>query len=152
MTTTKKGYALAAKLSPAIGYTEQIAETCSRICRTAATLHRLNEETCNGPWWMDNSDQNIGRLYRDQGDSETFRAARNRHSERMTQWESDLDAKHDSALRRLDSLVRDLPETDAGPWKLDAETDPRGCSVIIAPADGIVSGDSWGDRNGVCVP
>jgi hypothetical protein len=31
MTITKKGYELAAKLSPGIGYTDSIAETCPRI-------------------------------------------------------------------------------------------------------------------------
>lgn len=151
MATTKKGMELARKLAPAIGYTSAIDETCSRICRTAATLHRLNEEECNGPGWMNYSDQNIGRLYRAEGDSEAFRAARDKHSARMEKWQTDLESQHDRVLNRLDSLVRDLPDTDAGPWKLDAESDPRGCSVIISP-DSEFRGDSWGDRNGVCVP
>src|SRR4249919_1848710 len=44
---TKNGDKLANKLAPAIGWTNDIAETCSLICRHAATHARLAEVECN---------------------------------------------------------------------------------------------------------
>jgi hypothetical protein len=147
---TRKGEELAAKLASAIGYTEAISATCARICRHAATLHRLNEEDCNGPYWMDASDRAIGALYRAEGASERHQAAVKAHSKRLERWSADLEHRIHATLKHLDSAVRDLPDTDEGPWKLDAESDPRGCSVIIHPSPE-VRGDSWG-QNGWCIP
>ena len=131
---TKKGYELAAKLAPAIGYTDAVVDLCSAIARNAATLHRLNEEGCNGHPANADGRLPIATVQRLQA-----------------RWEERVDRQTEATLKRLDSLVRDLPETDAGPWRLKAEEDPRGCSVILAPADGIIHGDSWGG-NGVCIP
>lgn len=136
--STYKGRTLARKLAPAIGYTSGIDETCSKICRAAATLHRLNEEACNGhPLQSANSSD------------PAFWARVDRLQEK---WEERVDRQTEQVLRRLDSLVRDLPETDMGPWKLVPEEDPRGCSVIVAPEGVEVRSDSWGERNGVCIP
>lgn len=136
MTTTKKGDELASKLNPAIGTTTAIRETCARICRNAATLHRLNEDACNGHPAQD------GRSGLAWATVDKLQA----------KWEARVDRDTERTLARLESLVADLPHTDVGPFKLDAESDPRGCSVIIAPEGAGIRGDSWGDRNGVCVP
>jgi hypothetical protein len=138
MTTTKKGLELARKLAPAIGYTNAIDETCSKICRAAATLHRLNEEACNG--------------HPLQGSASNDPAFWQRVDKLQAKWEERVERETERILKRLDSLVRDLPETDFGPFVLDAESDPRGCSVIIAPEGAEVRRDSWGDSNGVCIP
>lgn len=136
MTTTKKGLELARKLAPAIGYTSAIDETCSRICRAAATLQRLAEDACNGhpaqdgrsglPW------ETVDKL--------------------QTRWDKRVERETERWERLFDSYVRDLPETDQGPFKADPVSDPRGCSLIIVPEGCGIHGDSWGDRNGVCVP
>jgi len=141
MTTTHKGDELAGKLLPYIGMTTDIRETCARICRHAATLHRLNEDECNGHPYQD------GRsgLPWDQVDKLQAR------------WEARVERGQERALKHLEHLVAMLPapsDPETGlhdaPWKLDAETDPRGCSVIVGPE--FIRGDSWGDRNGICVP
>lgn len=131
---TKKGYELAAKLAPAIGYTTAISETCSAICRVAARLHRLNEDACNGPGDYVNSIPypRAGEIY--------------------AEWEAKTDRDTERALKRLRYLVETLPETDSGPFTLEAESDPRGCSVIVAPEGIDVRRDSWGNVNGVCIP
>ena len=132
---TDKGRELAEKLYPAIGYTREIAGTCSLICRSAVTLHHLAEAACNGH--PANGDPYIPAA---------------RASELQAEFEVWVERRQEQVERRLDSLVRDLPETDAGPWKFKPEQDPRGCSAIAAPADGIINGDSWGDHNAVTIP
>jgi hypothetical protein len=138
MSTTKKGDELAGKLLPYIGMTEGIRETCAKICRHAATLHRLNEDECNGHPAQDGrsglSWETIDKL--------------------QAKWEQRVEAGQERAERLLEGLVRDLPDGEVDgvrfAWKLQAETDPRGCTVILGSLD--VHGDSWGDRNGICVP
>lgn len=44
---TKKGRELASLLNPSMGTTHEILETCSLICRHAATIARLAEKDCN---------------------------------------------------------------------------------------------------------
>ena len=147
---THKGDVLADKLNPYIGTTHEIRVTCALICRYSAKLHRLAEEGCNGPWWMDSSDRHIGDLYRREGDSEAFRVARDKHSVKLDRWQTEIDALQESTEARMRWLVEFLPSYEGTEWRLQAEDDPRGCSVIIGNED--VRGDSWGDRNGICVP
>ena len=133
--STTKGRELALKLAPAIGNTNAIQVTCSRICRAAATLHRLNEEACNGH--PANADgqlpiETVTRL--------------------QSVWEARVESQTARTLYRLEGLVGSLPHIGVGPWTLKAEEDPRGCSAIVAPGDDIVRGDSWGDRNAVTIP
>ncbi len=143
MATTYNGDALAGKLNPAIGTTREIRETCARICRAAATLHRLNEEACNGH----------------PAQSGTSGLAWERVDQLQAAWDVRVEAQTEQVIRRLESLVADLPHTDLGPFKLQAEEDPRGCSLIIVPDGCGISGDSFlrletrsGERNGVCIP
>ena len=136
MTITKKGYELATKLSPGFGYTDSIAETCSRICRAAATLHRLNEDDCNG-----HPCQSSPFV-----DSTTA-------NKLQARWEARVERETAKVAKRLETLVYSLPEVDwFGHWALVAESDPRGCSLIVAPAGSELRGDSWGDEHGLCVP
>jgi hypothetical protein len=44
---TSKGRELADKLAPAIGWTREIEQTCSLICRHATTHHAYMEAACN---------------------------------------------------------------------------------------------------------
>ncbi len=127
MTTTKKGYELAELLAPAIGYTHAISETCSLICRAAATLHRLNEEECNG-----HPAQAMAHAQSDW----------TRIDKLQEKWDERIELESARVTKRLDSLVRDLPipsDTNGGlggSWKLALHGDPRGCAVeIIAPDD-----------------
>jgi hypothetical protein len=134
---TRKGYELAAKLAPAIGYTNGIAETCSLICRSAVTLHRLNEESCNGHPAMSNPNT-----------TDWARAAK-----LQERWETRVDAQTETVTKHLEALVWSLPEVDDfGHWTLRAEEDPRGCSLVVAPNGSDLRGDSWGDSNGFCIP
>lgn len=135
MTTTRKGDELAWKLVDAIGATYGIRETCARICRAATSLHRINEDECNGH----------------PANSDPFMPIE-RVTKLQERWEARCERDSARYLRLLDSAVRDLPETDLGPWKLVAEEDPRGCSVIVAPEGVKVAADSWGEHNGVCIP
>lgn len=133
---TKKGYELAAKLAPALGYTNMITETCSLICRSAVTLHRLNEESCNG-----HPCQQSPYI-----DSATA-------SKLQDRWDARIDRETDRVTLHLEALVWSLPEVDdLGHFGFSAETDPRGCSLIIAPEGSGIRGDSWGDSNGICIP
>jgi hypothetical protein len=170
MSTTSKGDTLADKLNPAIGTTLAIRETCAAICRTAATLDRLATEECNGPDWMDSSDRWIGQLWQqykrlggtfppaeDMAEdlSKAYARAKTevrRHSDKIDRWGHLLAEKQERAERRFLRQVEDLPHTDVGPFKGQPIGDPRGCSLIIAPEGSGIHGDSWGDRNGVCVP
>ena len=135
MTGTTKGRELALMLAPAIGTNPAIRATCSKICRHAATLHRLNEEACNGH--PANAD---GRL-----PIETVTRLQDR-------WEERVDRETERTEKRLAALVLELPWTTAGPWIFETQRDPRGRATIAAPADGIISGNSWGNRNAVCIP
>ncbi len=51
MTTTKKGYELAKKLPTVTQLTHdeflEVVVACSKICRLAATLHRIGERQCS---------------------------------------------------------------------------------------------------------
>lgn len=154
---TRKGDILADKLNPYIGTTHEIRVTCALICRYATKLHRLAEEGCNGPWWNDNESRYLGTLYRSEGASDRFKSEQAKHSAKMDRWQTEIDALQETTEARMRWLVEFLPQpTDpetlqlGHAWTLDAENDPRGCSVINGPA--FVHGDSWGDRNGVCVP
>ena len=46
---SKKGYELAARLSPMVPdiTINELAEICSKICRIAVTLHRIQERQCS---------------------------------------------------------------------------------------------------------
>jgi hypothetical protein len=129
---------LSRKLAPAIGYTSAIDVTCSRICRAAATLQRLAEEECNG--------------HPAQGYAHSTPEAWARVERLQTKWEERIERETEQVTRRFHSLVADLPHTDCGPFKGEPVGDPRGCSLLIVPEDCGISGDSWGDRNGVCIP
>lgn len=139
MSTTKKGYELAAKLLPLIGQTPAIVETCSLICRHAVTLHHLNEDDCNGH--PANANPNVP------ADS---------LAKLQERWEARVEAGQERTLRRLCQLVELLPEPEIdgerGSWRFEPESDPRGCSVILVIGLDWASGDSWGDRNGICIP
>jgi hypothetical protein len=133
---TKKGLELARKLAPAIGYTNQIDETCSKLCRAATTLHRLNEEDCNGHPLQGTYTGNNWALV----------------DKLQAKWEERVERQTARVLERMAWLVDFLPQPDNGKWKLVPESDPRGCSVIVAPEGVEVRRDSWGESNGVCIP
>lgn len=130
-TTTRKGDELALKLAPVIGTTRDIRATCALLCRHAATLHRLAEDDCNGHPANGNP---------------TIPAAT--VSKLQAQWEARVERGQDAARRRMHELVGRLPDR----WRLEAESDPRGCSVIVYCGDDEFRGDSWGDSRGVCIP
>ena len=48
MRITKKGFKLADKLHPSVGFHQGMARTCSLICRHATTHCHLQEIQCNG--------------------------------------------------------------------------------------------------------
>lgn len=154
---TRKGDNLADKLNPYVGTTHEIRVTCALICRYATKLHRLAEEACNGPWWMDGSDRFLGQVYRSEGASDRFKAEQAKHSAKMDRWQKEIDAAQETTEARMTWLVEFLPaptdpetQITGEAWTLNAESDPRGCSVIEGPS--FVNGDSWGNRNGVCIP
>jgi hypothetical protein len=127
-TVTRKGRELAGRLAGEIGYTAKIDETCSRICRSAQALHTLNVAACNGDVWLRYSGEEAQRE------------------------DAKMEARREALAAHLDHLVGLLPETTLGPFTVKPEQDPRGCTVILAPEGSRLPFDSWGHRNGICVP
>lgn len=157
--TTKVGDELAWKLNPAIGTTRQIRETCALIHRHAVTLHRLAEESCNGPWWLEMESQGLGRMYRNAHSEsgevhedryQAFQAAQEKHGKRLERWQNELEARTEKLEKRLTWLIESLPETDLGPFKANLVGDPRGCSIIVVPDGCGVRTDDW-CNTGVCI-
>jgi hypothetical protein len=104
---TKRGYALAWRLNPFIGSTAAIAETCSLLARHALTYSRYQKDWCDNEYVCNTS---------------AVRARREAAELRL--------------MARIDSLVRDLPMPDEGPWRLIFQGDPRGSAVRLVAPDG----------------
>jgi hypothetical protein len=98
------------------GTTAGIAETCSLIARHATTYQNLMEEGCTPPQfsWLSGME---------------LIAA-------MEAWDADFTARDEALTNRLADLVLDLPHTDAGPWTLRLDGDPRGPVVRLVHPDG----------------
>jgi hypothetical protein len=125
MTTyiTNKGRELAEALAPSLGYTRQIARTCSGICRLAATYKRLQENACNGYQdWQGNWDE-----------AATKRAEK----------------KESRIEEHIKTLCLELPTIDGKHIEPVFGGDPRGATIKLKMPDGRT--DDWG-REGICVP
>ena len=122
-TITHKGRELAEALAPSMGWTRQISNTCSAICRLATTYKRLQEQACNGYQdWQGNWDEQA-----------TKRA----------------EAKEARIEEQIKALCLQLPTIDSKAIVPDFGGDPRGATIKLVMPDG--RADDWG-RTGICVP
>ena len=113
---TNKGRELATLLLPMIGYTSEIAETCSLIARHAATHARLSEDACNGhPLQGANPPVPIERM-----------------NKLQDAWDMRVEKQTEYTEARIIALVDSLPATDTGKLQVSFDGDPRGCTVKIS--------------------
>ena len=145
---TTKGRQLSDKLIPLMGWTSEIGETCSNICRAATTLHRYQEYAANGQTheW----DKFAPRV----GGQVDWKWV----DERQAQDQEHIDAQIERLERLISRHVESLPQAedpDTGErFTLQVSTggDPRGCPVIILLPDELRRySDDWG-RTGICAP
>src|SRR5947208_16483730 len=109
-TRTMKGYQLAEALNPSIGTTRAITEVCSRLCRLAATYHRMQERAGNGHQdWQGNWDE----------------MAAKRDEEKESRIEE-----------QIKKLCLQLPLVDGKAIEPMFEGDPRGAVVKLKMPDG----------------
>lgn len=137
MNPTKNGLELAGKLAPIVdgGWTDKLAETCSLICRHAATHARLAVEECNGPEYLNHLKLEPGEF-----------------SRRWEAWKVNLEKRQERTAERIRKLVAQLPATDEGPITARLGGDPRGVTVkLVLPGEYAAKHDDW-DREGICVP
>ena len=135
MTITKNGNKLAWKLADFLGYTRDIANTCSLLHRAAVTHHSLCEQACTAHPAMDNPNIDIKRA-----------------GKLQAQWEKRIARDQDRIEERIKSLCQDLPHTDNGPITPIFTHDPRGATVKLTTPDhlDIKFWDDWG-QTGYCV-
>jgi hypothetical protein len=130
---TRKGRELADKLNPAIGTTSETQRTCSLIARHATTYQRIQEMLANGGTY--------GHETRAIPD-----AVRNCRIE-------EGEAQCEVIEARIADLVRDLPETDDGPFGVIVGGDPRGCCTVKITAPGLARDlVTYDHYEGICVP
>lgn len=130
---TRKGTELAWKLAPSIGYSRDIANTCSLICRHATTYARLQEMSCNGhpaqEYWPTLPVDKLNKL--------------------QDKWDAYIEKREQQIVARLTELVQELPDIEGAPIDISFQGDPRGATVKLVLYDGRT--DDWG-QTGICVP
>jgi hypothetical protein len=108
MTTTERGDRFASKLNPYVGTTYQIRQTCARIHRLAVTYERIQEAWC----------------------------CDERTADPESRYTKNLERRELGIMNKIMDHVRDLPEPDDGPWRVQFDGDPRGYTVRLIAPDG----------------
>ena len=112
------GKALADFVGEEVGFTSAIRRTCDALCRATVTWGRYALDSCNG---------------------HPANAMPSIPAETATELQEALERRIERGqariARRVQSLIRDLPEPDGGGrWAIHLEGDPRGASWIEGPS------------------
>ena len=126
MRITGKGRVLADNAH--VGDNRVVLETCSRICRAAASYLRVQEDVCNGHPANSSPTLPIETVHRLQ-----------------KAWEKQTNKRNEQLSKLIAKLALTLP----GAKGVNLGGDPRGCTVEIVFHDG--RSNNWG-RDAICVP